>query len=602
MGISQTNKPNAERYKRETLSRCLDRLNQTQFNDLISSMYEPKRQDELTTPLTKYHFLDDVERWKDFLLLETTLREKWATLLSVELAELQSLRENETSVHIPKEDDQSLTSQSIERNLVGLLGNNQYPFLEFTNRTDEMQTLTYSSMSPYHIVDAPAKYGKTYLLNRLKDFYEHKSWKSIYISLQDLDERTILSVTRKILISLDIKENQVPNNFVYLSSVELGTWLGDTIKESSSCDYSGIIIFFDLESLWVSLEALFTDLFANFIPALESALRGFQDDSYNPFRVIVSGRHLRHKIGNELSESLPWAWHRLTPFKPRDVKNSVIKYLAISNDEDSAMQIMAHVMHFTSGHPGCMALVLKMFKEQKLKPDDFFKKHADEILKRIVYREANDVYINIPIELNKYLEFLSVFRCLNYPVLKKWLEETRAHSVFFENNFEDEIDLADKLSESDLMDWDHDLLRDNITRRLLVMRLLTNSPKQFELRCQQAQKIYLEYIEETTDSRSHMWAIEAMFQFLQRHSSCIDNEIQRKKIKNEFFNETIPAILMMLSKSIKPAKASYEALKRALADDWEFQFTVNYYLRANQYNSQPYKEFLQKINNFYISL
>ena len=41
------------------------------------------------------------------------------------------------------------------------------------------------------------------------------------------------------------------------------------------------------------------------------------------------------------------------------------------------------------------------------------------------------------------------------------------------------------------------------------------------------------------------------------------------------------------------------ALNQVLEEDWEFRFTVNYYLRQDQYNEEPYDRLLQEVDRFF---
>ena len=39
--------------------------------------------------------------------------------------------------------------------------------------------------------------------------------------------------------------------------------------------------------------------------------------------------------------------------------------------------------------------------------------------------------------------------------------------------------------------------------------------------------------------------------------------------------------------------------KKAIEEDWEFRFTVNYYLRENRYTNEPYIQLRQQIEQFF---
>jgi hypothetical protein len=58
-------------------------------------------------------------------------------------------------------------------------------------------------------------------------------------------------------------------------------------------------------------------------------------------------------------------------------------------------------------------------------------------------------------------------------------------------------------------------------------------------------------------------------------------------------------VLRLLIKDQDP-RAQYEPLKLILAQDWELQFMVNYYLRGDIYSPELYKDvLLQEIDQFF---
>lgn len=56
-------------------------------------------------------------------------------------------------------------------------------------------------------------------------------------------------------------------------------------------------------------------------------------------------------------------------------------------------------------------------------------------------------------------------------------------------------------------------------------------------------------------------------------------------------------VLGLLSRD-QDSRSECASLKRLLTDDWEFRFTVNYYLRDTVYTDEVYKEFLRRVEEF----
>jgi hypothetical protein len=82
------------------------------------------------------------------------------------------------------------------------------------------------------------------------------------------------------------------------------------------------------------------------------------------------------------------------------------------------------------------------------------------------------------------------------------------------------------------------------------------------------------------------------------HVKCISDSENRRALRTEFFCSELPFVLRHIPKNAEPS-LEYEALKRILANDEEFQFTVNYFLRDDGYNNSMYIELLKKIEVYF---
>ncbi len=468
------------------------------------------------------------------------------------------------------------------------------PHVPFINREDELKQILSSFAPPYHLVDAPAGYGKTALLKELRRRFGEQNWISVYVSVQK--HRSLPDVAQALAAQLGISLTLDPD------ARRLGLNLGRAIVQHQG-DYfvqegvdsrRGVILFIDVDKRpWTSLLPTIDALLVDFIPGVEYSLRGldFFKRSHNPFRVVFAGRYLAGKTPS--TSPLPLTILKLTPFNYEVVRNSARAYLS---DQRGVGQLAAHLMHYTAGHPGCMARVLELYQERGYPPDEFFRYSAEEIWESIVWQEADAVHNDIRRELRRIFDDLSIFRCLDYAVLQRLLDE----AVFPEH--ESEFDLADELTGTYLMDWKGRLLRDDITRRLLAMRLLQEiGPRSFAVHCQRAQAICVERLQDSSAQMPEMWTIEFLFQSLQQHAEDIKDRQKRMEIRQAFLGQALLQALQLLVDGRKAREERY-ALKRALEADWEFQFTVNYFLREDEYNDEPHEELSQRIDDFFRSI
>jgi hypothetical protein len=455
--------------------------------------------------------------------------------------------------------------------------------LPFANREYEMDVILSPFAPAYFVLDAPAGYGKTTLLKELKRRFK-EGWVCAYGCAEEHSSLLSLAnaLAQELSISLTIDSN----------ARLLGANLARAIKQQKEdvIAQEGLVLLIDLGKR-PSLEM--KDLLEEFIPGVQDNLRDlkFFAIKHNRFRVIIAGRSLagRKEI---ISASLLMKVLKLTPFDYEVVRDAARDYLP-ARAEDSIRQIAAHVTHITGGHPGCMARILKMYRESGFSPDDFLTSYADDI-RDIVLREVEDVRNDIRSELRSTLDNLCIFRHFDYGMLRRLI----SGDAPLIRGYTSEYDLADELTGTYLLHWKGRLLRDDTTRRLLAIRLRQEvGTKEFSSRCRQAQAICAEYLEDPTIQMPEMWAIEFIFQFLQQYAGAIQTLQRRGEIRQDFFGEAVPKALQLLVKN-RDARVEQNALERALETDWEFRFMVNYFLRQDEYSDEPYREFQRRMDDF----
>ncbi len=454
----------------------------------------------------------------------------------------------------------------------------------FANREDEIELILSSSAPSYYLLDAPAGYGKTELMAELKRRLREQGWVCACAPVSDhsslLDVANTLAQELGIPLRLDPDTRQLGEN--------LASALNRQRRENIT--QQGVALLIDLSK---GPSFPIGDLLDEFIPGIQTGLRilEFFATKYNRFRAVIAGRFLASRE-EVVSATLPLKVLKLTPFDYDVVRDTAGNYL-VGHSESSIGQISAHVTHLTGGHPGCMARMLEMYRESGLSPDGFLTSYAEDI-QSVVLREVENIRNDIRPELRRTLDDLSVFRYLDYGLLRRLI----SGDAPLIQGYESEYDLADKLTGTYLLDWKGRLLRDDTTRRLLAIRLRQEvGMEAFSARCRQAQALCADHLREPTIQMPEMWAIEFMYQFLQQYAEIIQTPQGRQEIRQSFFGETVPNALRLLV-SNRNAKVEQNALKRALDTDWEFRFTVNYFLRQDEYGDEPYRELQRRIDEF----
>lgn len=516
---------------------------------------------------------------------------------------LEELRKEGANLSDP-EDRKTLSS--LTRNLGEIVFNlsGQYPsvrlakFVEppseriFVNREEELNRILPPLAPAYHLIDAPAGYGKTALLEELQYRFKQQDWICAYISIQKYT--TLPSITNALAhkLKLTLKQESESQPFAQILAEALIEQRGDEFNLQKD-GKKGLVLLIDInQKPWVSLKSTIDALFIDFVPQLEKILRRLAlfQQAHNPFRVVFAGRYLAGKTPT----SIPF---RLSALKLKNLDLDVVNEMAelYLPNQEQIKQVAAHIMHYTAGHPGSMVLVLKLYEEKGkgYEPEQFFQHFADEIWENIVWPESDALRQDIDRKLRRIFDDLSIFRYLDYNVLQELLK-----NISF-SDYDDEFDLADALTKSYLMTWQGRFLRDDITRRLLVLRFLREiGTKQFRLHCQRARKICVTQLQSASTQIPERWTIEYWFQSLQQYTEEVSSQQRRCEIKEHFFNHDLSTGLQLLVKNRAP-RVEHAALKRALETDWEFGFTVNYYLRDKQYSDQPYQDLQENIDSFF---
>lgn len=483
----------------------------------------------------------------------------------------QYLREKNFPVPFPKTQKPSLVDNSA---------------LPFTNRLHEISQITYAftyaSVPQFYFIDAPAGYGKTELLHELKSRFENEKppWWCAYTAIRE--EATMFAIAESLAHELNVDITATDPTF------PSGKRLGSAVHRQWDKTKRGLILLLDLDKKPVL--SILDELMHNFIPSIKNTLVAFGGPT-RPFRVVIAGRY----IAAQLSEKEPPpATLPLDPFNYAVVRDSVSKYLP---DDHNTDDVAAHLLYLAGGHPGCMVSILQKYKrgwtpsdlatcaERIWKDDDF--------LGSGIHREAQEIYDEIPCQnerLRDLIVRLSVFRYLDNFILGEFiLPDVPAMST--------PTTLSDSLKDTYLFRRQGRWIRDDIARRLLALRLRNTNTQKFIRLCEQAKNIYIRRFSSPKQYEPEISAMEYLFQCLQRHAGNIQTAEQRAAIRSSFWDENVPHVLKIYLNSGDSADTIQE--KNALIDkirgDWEFQFTVNYYLREEHYTDEKCQQLLEKI-------
>lgn len=467
------------------------------------------------------------------------------------------------------------------------------PKIAFVNRLREIDRLTDPRAPQYQFIDAPAGYGKTDLLKEIARRYQQRGWMTIYAEIPYKSTYSMRDVVEAIVTNNNLSLNGVQADYaserwIQTTGYQIAECLHRRILEIQRLNpnpLQGVILLIDRVEVLGDFyaEALVKEL----VPGIQQCFK--EAGVTLPFRTIFAGRY----ISTRWSRFAPYAYTVLSPFDFSIVEDAVrqaASKLMPDPAPDVVARIAAHLMHITGGHPGCMARMLEdfdfrwMVNDYLISREDFY---YYEVVLPTIYEIRREC-------LRDELNILCTCRRFTPPVLRGFIE----HGLI---QHDDEYQLDTALTQTYLVTRAGGFLQDGITRRLLAVRMRHEYHKRFLQICEAAREIYAELLVDCTPQshRPEVIAIELLWQQLLlgyfRQSAPPDVNV-RSTVRDDFWRET-ERILPLLVENTGNSHI-LDQLRDALQDDWEFQFTLNYYLRGETYDRQPYADLLRAIENF----
>ncbi|MDX9993051.1 MAG: toll/interleukin-1 receptor domain-containing protein [Anaerolineales bacterium] len=443
--------------------------------------------------------------------------------------------------------------------------------LYFVNREDVIELILSSQSPAYHLLDAPAGFGKTLTLKKLQRHFDAADWVNGYVAVHHQSSlREVLSdfeIPLAVQLGADVSGESLAKALIAKWDVEF-----------RSGAKKGIVLLVDVEKPSAMSMQIVRQLILEVIPPMAKLLHSHPSlqNRYNPFRLVIASRYLSSKL--ETGHGTNFVPHKLTSFNYETVRQAVQKYLD-PQIIDRLGQLTAHLVFYTGGHPGCIASILTLYKQKHYPDPDLFFENCEDQVWDIIYPEIEDIRIGIDQDLRGIFDELSLFRCVDLGILHEILK------IFPYFGMDDEFELQDKLREAYLMEPMPGgmFLKDGITRNMLALRLFASGGKKaFVYKCGMPQTICKQRLLNPETQLPAQWLVESYYQYLQKHIGAIQSGETRKRIRKEFFYKIIPEYFGEFAEGRRPCEYRM-AIEQLLNEDWEFQFTVNYFLRELDY-------------------
>ncbi|MCP4347136.1 MAG: TIR domain-containing protein [Desulfobacterales bacterium] len=438
----------------------------------------------------------------------------------------------------------------------------------FINR-EEALNVTYGTSALSRILfEAPPGYGKTKLLRIIGNKHHRDGWICVYVEIP-------YNIYSAIDLGRIVAERTGFHTTSFNDVSALGYVIAGYLKNlvSSKKSPGAILLIDNVERLKENELEIFFDYF------LKAIQQSFT------LRIYLAGRY----IGS------PWKKRvKVMTLSPFQLKDTTLR-LSFSNHKQTDL-ISAYLMNMTGGHPGCMAKIIEFITPAQFVEENYI--NNQESYKNIILPVINEVRGTISESLQDKFDTLCVFRRYNYRLLKKLID---MKLILYKHG-------ADKLErELTTTYWvkrnaDTGFIQDDIVRRLLAIRLRWEDFDRFTILCEEATKIYKNDLQ-TPKAHTELTAVEALYQELQfAYYHGEKNLKARESIYESFFSDNgiLNNYLKILDskQDSQDVKANFIVL---LEDekDWEFQYTVNFFMRSDQYNNEPYTKLVKQVKDFF---
>ncbi|AUT00701.1 hypothetical protein CLI64_09985 [Nostoc sp. CENA543] len=473
--------------------------------------------------------------------------------------------------------------------------------IPFTNRDAAIREITALNSPPYRLVIAPEGYGKTEFLKQIQKRFQELQWCCAYAAISSYDSITELEKRLAIALQLTSPAGHELNSGERLDLLLRKAWSKWQLQDK---DKKGIVLLIDLDGSPPSkqrLNEIFHDLkeFAWRIQESLKELQFFKDNSRR-LRVVIAARCLTDIPLERIFAKLP-----LSPFNWEVIQDTATKYLKpIEMTSESIALLASHLLYLTGGHPGGIAEALKVYRSGGYTVNWFLTSYGHQLWEKILKKCRDQIRESLTREnshLYESIEKLSIFPILNSTwILKEAIN--RFQLPFIDDSFK----LNTELTKTSIFTRDKTVIKDGMTRRLLVIGLLKeSSPEQFQQMCCQGADICWEYIHQlkakNDSANAGIWSMQYFFQKLQQHAgfiNCGNNSLAyRQKLRENFFAETVEETISIFYNTDREQIHEFlSTLKSEIEQDWEFQFLVNYYLHNDEYNDIPYRNLIQKLD------
>jgi len=343
--------------------------------------------------------------------------------------------------------------------------------LKFKNRDYEIDLICNPGQPQLMVIGAPAGYGKTSLLNEVKERYKKDGWKCVLIPLHQIKGK--YSIRNEIARQIQAQPIDIKNDFD-----------ADEILRSELIEVNRVLLLFD------SIEQSYPEDL-DWLLILVSKCKHWLKTL--DFRTIFAGRYVN------VSETkwLNYKKFHLTPFTEDIVKkvieDTVEQYPLPTKQkpQDEDLKTWAHyITYLSGGHPKAIQNLVSVMKNRHYGLV-FSQDELPRLFDSYVDKELDGIINALDDITREALETFSIFRLLTFNTIQSLQAENvfsnsiNAQSIFTKLN---NLGFIIKQESSPFFS-------DNIVRKLLMTKMKIFNSDRYKSLNKIAQKIYEKWIE-----------------------------------------------------------------------------------------------------------
>lgn len=461
--------------------------------------------------------------------------------------------------------------------------------LAFQNQQDAINFIKNQPQVGNIIINAPAGYGKTYLLKQISLIFLEKNW---YVHTVSFNSNSKDGISQKETISLILKSVKLRNeNNPFIA----GRYFADRLREISN-EYQpkgcvgACFIIDNAEAMYnnISGDRVYRDL-REFFQGIIDARSEFEDFS---IKIIVSGRYIvneRTLIFTGKPASIDLKVFDLPIVQ--EAVNSFFSQRRMSRRSDWNTKIAAHILYITGGHPLMIRDIL--IKEGKLirtiRAGEWLKKYHHHLFTSIIDPIIEEIKADFP-DMNLWDDLLQlcVFREFDKSIIRDLFPEAKDRPTQY----------VDRLERYGLVTSHRSVYRDGVLRPAMLRWLQFGegvqkySQKAKEILCKQ-----LHFSGPLFDRSPHVLAEILYICLLETHNVAMEQDLKKleqrqKDIEQEMLSYMQPALNIPKDE----LEEFIQSLEGTLHGDTELDFLFNYFFRDQYEGKLP--DYSAQIDSF----